>query len=159
MILSSITQRTEKWDSLVLSKADFWMVWIYHGIPCFHIYFFCLEATVKRRLGWEQVSSRLLLLLWKCHSENYLISVIFKVLNNYEAHWQRHLKDTLQLKILQTRIDIRVNSFLDKYHETKMAKMHWTLLVAQKFEPVFEEHCTKKTFHSLLYSSFSLKRT
>ena len=71
---------------------------------------------------------------------------------------QGHLQDTLQLKILRTRINIRVNSFLDKYHEAKMAKMPWKLLVAQKFEPVFEEHCTK-TFHSLLYSSFSLKQT
>ena len=134
------------------------MVWIYHGIPCFHIYFFYVEATVKRRLGWEQVSSRSWLLFLKCHSESYLISAVFKVLNNNEAHWKRHLKDTIELKILRRRINIRVNSFLDKYRETKMAKMPWKLLVAQKFEPVFQEHCTK-TFHSLLYSSFSLKQT
>ena len=34
----------------------------------------------------------------KCHSENYLISAAFKVLNNYEAHGQRHLKHTLQVE-------------------------------------------------------------
>ena len=43
-------------------------------------------------------------------------------LNNYEAHWQRHLKDTLQLKILRTWINIHTNSFLDKYHEIKMGE-------------------------------------
>ena len=47
-----------------------------------------------------------------------------------------HLKDTLQLKILQTWINIYVNSFLDKYMERKWAKMSWKLLVAQKSEPV-----------------------
>ena len=31
-------------------------------------------------------------------------------LNNFEAHWQRHLKDTLQLKTSGTWINIRANS-------------------------------------------------
>ena len=48
IILSSMTQTTEKLDSLVLSRADFSMVRRCHGILCFHFYFFCLEATVKR---------------------------------------------------------------------------------------------------------------
>ena len=43
-------------------------------------------------------------------------------LNNYNAHWQRHLKDTLQLKILRTWNNIGTNSFLGKYHETKMGE-------------------------------------
>ena len=33
-----------------------------------------------------------------------------------------HLKDTLQLKILQTWINIYVKSFLDKYYGTKMGE-------------------------------------
>ena len=41
---------------------------------------------------------------------------------SYEAHWQQHLKDTLQLKILRTWIDIHVNFFLGKYHEVKMGE-------------------------------------
>ena len=52
--------------------------------------------------------------------ENYLISAVFKIPNNYEAHWQRHLKDTLQLKILRTWTNIHVNSLLNKNHETEM---------------------------------------
>ena len=35
-------------------------------------------------------------------------------LSNYETGWQKHLKDTLQLKILRTWINICANSFLDK---------------------------------------------
>ena len=58
---------------------------------------------------------------------NYFKSAVLKVtwyqlcstsfLDNYEAHWQRHLKDTLQMKILRTWININANSFLGKYHE------------------------------------------
>ena len=61
---------------------------------------------------------------------NYFESAVLKVtwfklcskffLNNYEAHWRRHLKDTLQLKILRTWTNIHVNSFLGKYHKWKM---------------------------------------
>ena len=53
----------------------------------------------------------------------YLISAISKFfLNSYEVHYQRHLEDTLYLKIFQIYINIRANSFLDKYHEAKMQK-------------------------------------
>ena len=34
-----MTQTREKWDFLVLSKADFCMVGRCHGIPCFHFLF------------------------------------------------------------------------------------------------------------------------
>ena len=51
------------------------------------------------------------------------MSAILKVLNNYGVEqWQQHLKDALQLKILQTWINIHANSFLNKYHETKMGE-------------------------------------
>ena len=43
-------------------------------------------------------------------------------LNIYEAHWQRHLKGTLQLKILRKWINIPANYSLGKYHETKMVE-------------------------------------
>ena len=43
-------------------------------------------------------------------------------LNIYKAHWQRHLKDTLQWKILWKWINIPTNYSLDKYHETKMGE-------------------------------------
>ena len=36
------------------------------------------------------------------------------------------------MKILRAWINIRINSFLDKYDETKMGEVPWKLLVAQK---------------------------
>ena len=42
----------------------------------------------------------------------------FKDLNNYEAHWQRHY---IRHLIVEDFTDMdRVNSFLDKYYETKI---------------------------------------
>ena len=61
---------------------------------------------------------------------------VFKVLNDYEAHSQRHLKDTVQLKILRTWINIRVNSFFDKFHETKMDEDASEIVSCTKSEPV-----------------------
>ena len=42
--------------------------------------------------------------------------------NIYKAHLKRHFKDTLQLKILRKWINIRANSSLGEYHETKMGE-------------------------------------
>ena len=36
----------KKWDSHVLSRPDFWMVWRCHDILCFYFFIFCLEATL-----------------------------------------------------------------------------------------------------------------
>ena len=48
---SSITQTREKWDSPVLSRPDFWVVWRCHGILCVHFYFifyfFLLRSNFK----------------------------------------------------------------------------------------------------------------
>ena len=40
ILISSMTQTREKWDYLILIRADFKMVWKCHGIPCFYFYFF-----------------------------------------------------------------------------------------------------------------------
>ena len=62
---------------------------------------------------------------------------MFKVLyQHYEAHWQRDLKDTLQLKILQQWINIRVNFSLVNIMKRKWAKVPGKLSVVQKSEPV-----------------------
>ena len=114
-----MTQTTEKWDSMVSSKADFWMLWSCHGIPCFH-FSFLFRSNSKKNTRMRSTFVTVMVLFQKRHFGGYLISAIFKILNNCEAHWQQHLKDTLQLKILQTWINMRINSFLDKYDETKM---------------------------------------
>ena len=94
IILNSLTQIRENWDFLVFSRAEFCMVGWCHGIPCFHFYFFLFRSIDKK----EHLN------------------------DNYEAHWQRHLKNTLQLKILRIWINVHADSFLDKYHEIKMGE-------------------------------------
>ena len=105
IILNTMSQKIEKWDSLVLGRGDFWIIWRCHGIPCFH-FIFCLETTVKEN-NWMGTTSVAVVVtfLRSCHSESTWSQPCSKFfLNNYEAPWQRHLKDTLQLKILRTWI-------------------------------------------------------
>ena len=107
-----MTQTRKKWNFLVLSRADFWMVWRCHGIPYFHFLFFCLEPTVKKNTWMRTIS---ITVTWY-----QLCSKFF--LNIYEVHWQRHLKDTLQLKILQQWINIRANSSLVNIMKPKLGE-------------------------------------
>ena len=64
IILNSMTQTREKWDSLVLSRADFCIVWRCHGIPCFHL-FFCLEAKVKKNIWMRTISVMVMIIISK----------------------------------------------------------------------------------------------
>ena len=57
------------------------------------------------------------------------------------------MKDTLQLKILRTWINIRVNSFLGKYHEMKMGEGALEIVSCPKIRAYFWKniapaHCT-----------------
>ena len=103
IILNSISKR--KWDFLVLSRRDFRMIWRCHAIFTFSI-------------EWERLPA----LLWyfffrKCHSKSTWLELCSKFfLNNYKKPWQKHLKDTIQLKILRTWIIIGV----------KLAQRHLT---------------------------------
>ena len=128
----------------------------------FSFLFFLLRSNGKKNTWMRTIFVTVRKLFQKCHSENYLISVVstwFKFLNNYEARWQRHLKDTLQLQILWIWIKIRVNSLLGKHYETKMGDDTMEIISCIKIcSSLFsEEHCTK-IFH-VLYCSFSPKRT
>ena len=96
MILSYMTQTREKWDSLVLSRADFWMVWTCHGIPCFHFYLICLEQLYKRIIGWKRLPSLLCFFFSKVSLRKYLITAMFKVLyqqlrGTLTTAFERHL--------------------------------------------------------------------
>ena len=82
-----------------------------------------------------------------------------KVLNNYEAYWQQHLKDTWQLKVLQTLINIRINSFLDKYDETKIGKgaseiISYTKLRGYSLKNIAPRHFTN--YYILFFSKANL---
>ena len=134
---------------LFLSRGTFWMVWRYHGISCFHFYFFVKKYCKKENFDENNFH--------QCY-RNFFGSPVLKVtwselcskffLNNYEAHyWQRHLRDTLQLKILRPWIHIRANSFLIKHPETK----NWRKCL---------ENCNKiqDDISLIIYGSFSFKQ-
>ena len=118
IILNSMSKTREKQNSIVLNRVDFWMIWRCHGILCFHFYF-----LFRNNGKWEQFNEND---LRHCYGIYLFIfeSVILKFLdhrsrlgwkfflNNYEASWQQHLKDALQLKILQTWINIGVEPAL-----------------------------------------------
>ena len=104
----------KKWDSHVLSRLDFWMVWRCHGIPCVYFYFFCLEPTLGKDTWMRATSTTVMVifskvLFWKLLDHNHLqssFSIITRHIGNII------LIDTLQLKILQTRTKIPANSFI-----------------------------------------------
>ena len=77
IIVNSMSQTREKWDCLVLRRSDFWMIWRFHGIPCFHFYF--LFRTNGKREQLHENDFRHcygdFLPFWK-----FLITAMFKVL-------------------------------------------------------------------------------
>ena len=108
-----MTQTREKWDFLVLSKADFCMVarkvrW------CFVFSFFILLCRSNGKTEHLDDNN------FRHGCGNYFKSDVLKVtlfrlcskffLENYKAHWQRHLKYTSHLKILRTGINMHANS-------------------------------------------------
>ena len=107
IILNSMTQTREKWDSLVFSRGDFWMIWRYHGILYIHFYFLFRNNVWREQLDKNNFchcySFFFFFFFWKCYSESTWLQLCSEFfLNNYEALWQQHLRDTLQLKILRT---------------------------------------------------------
>ena len=153
--LNSMTQTREKWDSLALSRADSGMLGRCHGIPSFYFLFYCLEATVKKQQFDENDFRHGYGSYFKCAVLKVtwfqLCSQFF--LNNYDAQWPRHLKDTLQLKILRTWINVHANSSVVNIIKWKWVKVPWKLSVAQNSEPVLW-----KTLHQdiSLITAFSL---
>ena len=94
IMLHSMTQTREKWQSIVLSRADFWLVWRCHGIPCFYFIFLFRTNGKKEYLHENNLRD--------CYGNfsQRLCSKFF--LSSYKAYWQWHLKDTLQFNILRT---------------------------------------------------------
>ena len=88
------------------------MIWRCHGIPSFH-FFFCSQ-TIVREINWMGTTSvaNMVIFCRRCHYKitwSQLYSKFF--LNIYEAPWQRHLRDTLQMKILRTWSNIGVEPY------------------------------------------------
>ena len=83
-------------------------------------------------------------------------------LNNNEAHRLRHLRDTLQFKILQKWINLYANSLLIKRHETKIETGGMKFISCTKIRVCTSKIIAPKqkmTFHLLLYASLTFKQT
>ena len=97
--------KKKKWESLVLNRGDLWMIWRCHAIPCFHFYFLFRNNGKRNKLDENDFRFCYMVIFLKVSFRKYLITAIF---SNYKATWQRHLKDTFQLKILRIWINIDV---------------------------------------------------
>ena len=120
----------------------------------------CLEPMV-RKSTWMRTTSVTVMVIfskvpfWKLATWWRLCSKFF--LDNLKAHSQRHLRDTLQMKILQEWMNKAANSSLVKY-ETKVPGKQ---SAEQKSKPVLWRTFHQKgymTFHLSLYPFFSLKQ-
>ena len=94
---------------LVLSRDDFWMIWRCHGITCFYFCFLFRNNGKREQLDGNDFRRCCGNFFRRCHSESTWSQLCSKFFfNNYGAPWQRHLKDTLQFKILRTWINVGV---------------------------------------------------
>ena len=104
IILNSTSQTREKWNFLVFNRVDLFRVFTFT---------FCLEKTVRENnwMGTTSVDVMFSLLIF---FENAIPNITRSqlclqfFLKKHETPWQRHLKGTLQLKILRTWIKICV---------------------------------------------------
>ena len=72
-ILNSMSQTREKWDSLVLSGGDFWMIWRCHNILVF-IFIFLFKNVIREQLDGNDFC--------RCYGHFFVESVILKVLDH-----------------------------------------------------------------------------
>ena len=142
IILSSMTQTTKKWDSLVLNRADFWIVMKVQWYSVFSFLFFSFEATIKRTLGWEHF----------CHGhDNYFKSTILKVtwyqLFSKFSTITRHIDNGIWKTPYSWKFYLNLLN-LSGVNITKRiwAKMPLKLLVVRKSEPVFLKNIAARHF-------------
>ena len=106
-----MSQTKEKCDSLDLSRSELWIVWRCHGIP--RVCYFCLERTIRMD-AWMRTTSVSLafffeVAFWKLLDHSYIQSS-FQI--NTRHIENSILKDTLQLNIFRTWINLRATSFM-----------------------------------------------
>ena len=152
------------------------MVWRCHGIPRIYCYYFCLEPTVRRDTWMRMTSvtvmvvffeSGILKVTWSqlCSFSSQLCSYLITpmITNSPFSTITRHidnsiLKDTLQLYILRTWINMRAKSFIKtsvNVTDTGIDEDVWKNIVTQSVH--LEEHCTKtETTFRLFYRNIFL---
>ena len=150
-----MTQTREKWHSLIFTlwfcveltfecmKVPWYSMFLFS-------FFFCLVPTVKSRHGCGNYFRSDILKVTSWH----LCSKFF--LNKYKAHWQRYLKDTLQLKFLLTWINIRANYFLSNYHEMKKSESAREIISRSKIRACSSKNIGPKRFTFCFFSQTKL---
>ena len=92
IILKSMYQTKEKFNSLVLSRSYLWMVWRCYGITHVPCYYFCLEPTVRKDTWMRTISVTVMIILF----ESSIVKVTWSqlcskfLLKNYKPHWKQH---------------------------------------------------------------------
>ena len=120
-----MSQTKEKCDSLVLSRSDLWIVWRCHGIPRFCCYYLCLEPMVRKD-AWMRTTSVTdmaffpKVAFWKLLDHSYVQSSFPIITRHIE---NSILKDTLQLNIFRTWINLRATSFIKTSVNMKQKSM------------------------------------
>ena len=115
-----MSQTKEKCDSLVLSRSGL------HGIPRNRCYHFCLESTV-RKIAWMRTTSVTVmaffskLAFWKLLDHSYVQSSFQIIMRHIE---NSILKDTLQLNIFRTWINLHATSFIETLVNMKQKSMN-----------------------------------
>ena len=120
-----MSQTKKNCDSLVLSRSELWIAWRYHGIPRVFCYYFCLEPTVRKD-AWMRTTSVTVMAFfskvafWKLLDHSYVQSSFPIIMRNIE---NSILKDTLQLNIFRTWINLRATSFIKTSVNMKQKSM------------------------------------
>ena len=131
----------------------------------FHLSFFCfffLEWTVRKDIWMRTTSVTVIVIFWKRHSERYLIIAMFKVCSQQlrvisttefrkAPYSWRFVRHGLTYVLILSWANMNQNS----------KKLPGKLSVAQKFQPDFDEYCTKiedisLTFIHLFFSPRNL---
>ena len=120
-----MSQTKEKCDSLVLSRSDLWIVWRCHGIPRVCCYYFCLETTVRKDAWMRTISVTVMaffskVAFWKLLDRSYIQSS-FQIITRHIEN--SILKDTLQLNIFRTWINLRATFFIKTSVNMKQKSM------------------------------------
>ena len=70
-----MSQTREKWDSLVLTRGDFWMIWRCRSILCFHFHFLFRNNGIREQLDQKDLRRCFGNFFFrKCHSASYVES-------------------------------------------------------------------------------------
>ena len=127
--------------------------WLFNDakMPWYSVFsFLFLEPTVREQLD-ENNFRHYYGIFFESTILNLLDHISKFIHKNYETLWQRHLKDTLQLKILRTWINIGTNYFLTKFLETKIDESVWkiiyTIIWACSLKNIAPRHFTYYYLH------------